>query len=147
MKSTGAQSLKKLQRLDFKIGYQDSNPSNDHQGDMPYYKYPHAWLGRGTVNAHELSQPVSTLAWRSWPTLLSWFMWMWFVLIWKPTLNCGHSTVTGLDIPKAYGIQWLFMVIGQMASQYWYSQELLRSTGFLGSWAGQNVIYNLSQHS
>ena len=37
MKSTGAQSSHELQWLDRKIGYQDSNSSNSHQDDMPYF--------------------------------------------------------------------------------------------------------------
>ena len=35
MKSTGAQSSNELQWLDLKIEHQDSNPSNDHQADIP----------------------------------------------------------------------------------------------------------------
>ena len=47
MKSTGAQwvaewpwlkVINKLQWTKLKIGHQDSSSSNDHQGDMPYYK-------------------------------------------------------------------------------------------------------------
>ena len=34
MKSTGARSSNELQWHDFKIGYQDSSPSNDHQGNI-----------------------------------------------------------------------------------------------------------------
>ena len=36
MKSTGAQSSGELQRLDLKIGHQDSSTSNGHQGNRPY---------------------------------------------------------------------------------------------------------------
>ena len=37
MKSTGARSSNELQRLDRMTGYQDSSPSYDRQGDMPYW--------------------------------------------------------------------------------------------------------------
>ena len=37
MKSTGARSSNKLQRLEYMIGYQDSGSSNGHQGALPYY--------------------------------------------------------------------------------------------------------------
>ena len=33
----GAQSSIELQWLDYMTGYQGSSPSDDHQGDMPYY--------------------------------------------------------------------------------------------------------------
>ena len=36
MKSNGAQFSNGLQRLDLKIGHQDSSPNNGHQDDMPY---------------------------------------------------------------------------------------------------------------
>ena len=36
-KSTGAHTSNELQWLDWKIWHQDRNPSNAHQGDMPYY--------------------------------------------------------------------------------------------------------------
>ena len=35
MKSMGAPSSNELQRLDLMTGYQDSSPSNGHQGDTP----------------------------------------------------------------------------------------------------------------
>ena len=39
--TTGARSSNELQWLDLKIRHQDSSPSDDHQGDMPYF--PCAW--------------------------------------------------------------------------------------------------------
>ena len=38
MKSTGAQSSYELQWFDLKIGHQESNFSNGHQGDMSYFE-------------------------------------------------------------------------------------------------------------
>ena len=39
LSSTGARSSDELQRLDLKIGYQDSGPSTGHQGELPYHWY------------------------------------------------------------------------------------------------------------
>ena len=37
LKNLARKGLNKLQRLDLKVGHQDSSPSNGHQGDIPYY--------------------------------------------------------------------------------------------------------------